>query len=78
MATKTFRPKKDYEGARLTLSLPDRAEDLSVDEWPYETEDVAEQAALEAHPWITDRPPVDSGDSPGGASTRTTSKKEGK
>lgn len=58
VANKTYRPKKGYEGMTLTTSLPDSAEDLVVDgeAWPYETESPTEQAALDIHPWITDRP----------------------
>jgi hypothetical protein len=56
MAKRTFRPKKGYEGARLTLSLPDSAEALVVEEWPHETEEPTEQAALGSHPWVTDQP----------------------
>lgn len=58
MANKKYRPKKGYEEMTLTTSLPDSAEDLVVDgdSWPYETESPTEQAALDAHPWVTDKP----------------------
>jgi len=63
---------------RLVVSLPDSAEDLTVsgDAWPYETESPSEQAALESHPWITDRPEPGSSDSAGGSSAKTSKKKE--
>jgi pyruvate/2-oxoglutarate dehydrogenase complex dihydrolipoamide acyltransferase (E2) component len=64
MTKKTYRPKKGHEGTRLILSLSDAPEALDVKDWPYTTESPTEQAALDEHPWITDRPDPSANENP--------------
>ena len=55
MSKKTYRPKADAEGLSLTVQMGE-GETLDVSSWPYTTEDYREQAALDQHPLVTDRP----------------------
>ena len=55
MSEKEYRPKVGYEGLTLTANFPHR-EAMDITEWPYTTEDGTEQAYLDAHDAVTDRP----------------------
>lgn len=54
MPKKTYRPKADVKGLRLSFPTPGGHEEIT--RWPYSTEDTQEQAYLDSREELTDKP----------------------
>ena len=57
--SKTYRPHKGKESLSLDFFAPHH---VHIREWPYETDDVREQAYLDSHEDVTSQPPPASQD----------------